>query len=97
MPDQWVGDYLGVDLSPEFIDLARETFPGRKFIAGDAGKLILSEGLVRIDWAVMISFRPMVRRNLGDEAWARIEGAVRGVASKLMYLEYDERDEGSVE
>lgn len=49
------------------------------------------------DWAVMISVRPMVRRNLGGEVWDQMESEIRKCAEKLLYLEYDPEDEGSVE
>lgn len=49
------------------------------------------------DWAVMISIRPMVVRNLGLAIWKQMEAEIRKVARKLLFLEYDVNDQGSVE
>lgn len=49
------------------------------------------------DWAVMVSVRPMIIRNQGQEAWDGMEREIRKVANRLLYLEYDPFDEGSVE
>ena len=96
LPTDWRGPYLGVDLSPALIAKARELHPRRAlnhFVVADL--LNLPGG--NWDWAVLISVRPMVRRNCGDEVWAEMERELRRVARKLCYLEYDEADEGSVE
>lgn len=92
LPAEWNGDYLGVDLSPDFIELAKRTYPGRPFLQGD-----LREPLPRIyhqyDWAVLISVRPMVQRNLGGEVWDVMEQRIKQVARQMLFLEYDERRE----
>lgn len=96
MPPGWSGDYLGVDLSPDFIDLAKILHRGRHFAVGDLRDLSAFEGRA-FDWAVLVSVRPMVRRNLGDGAWAQMEREVRRLARRVLYLEYDPEDEGDVE
>ena len=95
LPPGWDGYYLGVDLSPTFIEKARERYPYRSFEAHDMREPLQLR--VAFDWAVMISFRPMVLRNAGSPDWCRIEANVKAKAYKLLYLEYDEHDEGSVE
>lgn len=102
LPKEWIGPYLGVDLSPDFISLARRKHPERLFIVSD---LTVVESAIKktfggpwvFDWAILISIRPMVRRNLGAVAWATMETEIRQVARRLLYLEYDENDLGSVE
>jgi len=96
MPETWCGDYVGMDLSPDFIELARVEHPQRQFVVGDLRR-IETRGGYQFDWAVMISIRPMVRRNLGDEEWSKMEAELRRMARRLLYLEYDPDDEGSVE
>lgn len=97
MPEGWIGKYLGFDLSPSFTDLAKVEHPGRAFAVcdmRDMGPLWIESPF---DWAVLISVRPMVIRNLGAEEWAKMESEIRRVADRLLYLEYDENDEGKVE
>lgn len=94
--------YLGIDLSPDFIALARKLHPGIPFQEGDLLNLSsvflpTDPDLGEWDWAVMISIRPMVKRNMGEKVWAQMEEQIRKVAKKLLYLEYDPDDEGSVE
>jgi hypothetical protein len=45
----------------------------------------------------MISVRPMIVRNQGQDAWDAMEREIRKVARQLLYLEYDPFDNGSVE
>lgn len=94
MPPSWVGPYLGVDISEAFLREARERHD-RLFMTGDLRDLSFVAG--RYDWAVLISIRPMVRRNMGDEVWAAMEKEIRTKADQLLFLEYDGNDPGSVE
>ncbi len=96
MPAQWQSRYLGVDFSPELIDLARQRNPDRLFVICnllDLGNVIRQ----RFDWAVLTSIRPMVQRELGGDVWAAMEKQIRSVADKLLYLEYDESSDGFIE
>ena len=99
MPKQWGGMYVGVDLSPDFIDLAVEKWgvtQERVFARADLRNLgWLWSG--QLDWAVLISIRPMVKRELGDAVWEEMEKEIRRVAKRLLYLEYDPECEGFVE
>lgn len=88
--------YRGVDISPDFIELAKKHHPNRVFYVKDLRNLPLEWRQV-FDWAVLISIRPMVIRNLGQGEWDNMEKELRRVARKLLYLEYDENDEGSIE
>lgn len=95
MPTDWRGFYLGVDLSPDFVDLAKQEHPERPFLVGDLRGLPLTDDM--FDLAVLISIRPMVRRNLDEETWEVMRAELRRVCRRLLYLEYDPLDEGSVE
>lgn len=107
LPEGWNEEYLGIDISPDFIKIAREKYPERSFGVGDVRTLPLvseSTGYSHYvvedswDWAVLISFRPMFKRHLGVEEWGKAEAAIRKCARRLLYLEYDENDlTGSVE
>jgi SAM-dependent methyltransferase len=97
MPVSWYGDYTGVDLSPELVRLAQETYPVRRFYVGDLRYLEdPPRGSTRYDWGVMVSIRPMVRRNAGDDVWADVERRVKSWCRRLLYLEYDPADPGEV-
>lgn len=95
MPADWRGFYLGVDLSPDFVELAKREHPERPFAVGDLRHLDLPDDT--FDWAVLISIRPMVRRNLSDDAWDEMEKELKRVARNLLFLEYDVSDLGTVE
>lgn len=96
MPDDWYGSYVGVDLSPDFVELARTTYPDRTFVAGDLRDFC--KGFAGyFDMAILISMRPMLKRNLGEETWEDMELSIRSLANKILYLEYDEYDNGSLE
>lgn len=104
LPHGWLGRYYGVDLSPDLIEEAQRRyggfdalgFPRYHFQVGDLRDL--SEfRYCGIQWAVLISIRPMIRRNLGDAEWEKMHAQLRRVAAKILYLEYDPEDAGEVE
>lgn len=99
LPGSWNGEYTGVDISPDFLAMAKERNPGFTFEQQDLRHLprAWSNSPFSFDWAVMISIRPMIKRHLGDQEWSLMEKELRRVAKRLLYLEYDEHDEGSVE
>lgn len=96
LPEDWSGDYLGIDLSPDFIELACHEHPSRRFVLGDIRNADTIAGTV-YDWGILISIRPMVVGNLGVGVWADMERSLRRVCRRLLFLEYVEEDEGSVE
>lgn len=99
LPEGWYGAYYGVDLSADMIKLAKErhlhTRGHLHFKVGDLSNLSDYSGNL-FDWAIISSIRPMVRRYQGHVVWSKMETELRRVARNLLYLEYDETDEGSV-
>lgn len=89
LPRKWKGDYLGVDLSPAFIEFASKRYPKSEFVVGDLRNLPAEATRKKFDWAVVISIRPMVIRNLGREEWDKMESQLLSVASRILVLEYD--------
>lgn len=87
MPKDWQGPYLGVDLSPDFIALARKLHPGRSFRNLDLRDLreICSQSF---NVAIASSIKGMVTDNLGKDAWAAMEAELNRVAGRLLVLEY---------
>lgn len=96
MPVEWQGDYKGIDLSPDFIEMARRSYPRQLFATGDLRFCRHLLPHANYDWAVLISIRGMVQRNQGDEVWAQMEAELHRVARQLLFLEYDENDPGRV-
>lgn len=94
LPISWRGSYVGVDLCTEFIDKARYSHPSKLFANCSVSYL---DGYPRFDIAICVSFRPMVKRNLGEETWRAYEAQIRRFAGRILYLEYDKNDEGSLE
>lgn len=94
MPPTWDGYYVGIDISPDFIALARMRWFDKYFMCSDIRDVMVPW---RFDWAVMVSFRPMVKDNLGGEVWSEMEAVIRKSATRLLFLEYTPSDEGSVE
>jgi len=93
MPDHWRGPYHGVDLSPDFIAKAKADYPERDFRVGSIMDRI---DVPPCDLAVLISIRPMIVRNLSQEAWEMAEVNLQLVAKRLLFLEYDETSEGEI-
>jgi hypothetical protein len=98
MPHWWAGPYLGVDLTPEFLTLARGRHPRRNFLCHDLLKPWPVDYIwgKPFDWAVLISIKQMVEDNLGGEAWETMRINLKLAARKLLILEYDPEDVGSV-
>lgn len=96
MPEGWEGYYRGIDICPEFIELARRAWPGKHFwildVREDPGYYARNGGL-KFDLAVCCSIKPMVLRNAGREEWDRIEANLRRVADEILLLGYDELDD----
>lgn len=113
LPPTWYGLYLGVDLSQDFIYKAltdtvpelrkspyAETNRAGAFQVCDLRELskkVFLPGKQKWSWAVMVSVRPMVIRNLGKQEWGKMEYQIRLCADKLLYLEYDPDCDGFVE
>lgn len=97
LPPQWRGNYLGVDLSPDFIRLARELHPRRRFVVADLRDLNGSDHLQangdQWDVAVLISVKYTLIGNCGYNVWTEVERALHLVARRLLFLEYDPKEE----
>lgn len=96
LPKEWRGRYMGVDASPDFIAKAEKLRPRRCFVRASALDLDQHK-LPTSDWAVLISFRPMIVNNLGQGVWDEMEIEIRKAARRLLFLEYDPGHEGSIE
>lgn len=101
LPKTWEGEYLGIDICQDFVELARKAWPAHRFWRCDFRKEIPTtfvtargvEGAGRFDWAVCCSIKPMVLRNAGREVWDKVESNLRAVADKILLLGYDDLDD----
>jgi len=87
-------DYTGVDISPDFIDLAKRLYPERKFLVGDLKDLPFGDK--EFDWAVCVSIKAMVIRELGKKEWLKIKKELLRVAKKVLILEYSYKDKHEI-
>lgn len=100
LPRSWVGNYLGIDLCPEFVAKARKEHPDRRssFVVMNVLDLpgANPDAGVHFDWAVLVSIKQMMLRNLPPENWVRVEGIIKKAARRVLLLEYDDADGGEV-
>jgi SAM-dependent methyltransferase len=92
LPKGWQGGYLGIDLSPDFIHMARDKHPHKVFICGDLRNLPDHIPPKAFDWAVLISIKNMVIGQMGTGVWEQIEAELKTVAKRLLILEYNENE-----
>lgn len=92
IPQWWTGDYVGVDLSPDFIELAKLAHYDKRlsFHCRDARNGLADLG--KFDWAVFLGIRQMVIGNAGGVEWDRILDTVQEVADMVLILEFESDD-----
>lgn len=88
---EWFGYYSGIDFSPEFIAEAKRLYPGKEFIVGDIKDMPYTDK--EFDWAICISIKGMVIRELGDVQWLKMEKEIKRVAKNILLLEYSSPSE----
>jgi ubiquinone/menaquinone biosynthesis C-methylase UbiE len=79
--------YVGVDFSPDFIDVAKREHKDHVFIREDLKKLPFKDK--EFDMAFCISIEQMIVGNLGVDEWKSIEKELCRVAKKVLILEYE--------
>lgn len=92
-------NYVGVDLCPQFIHLARknQTSSHVNFHVGDLRQLPAAITNQCYEWGILVSVKYMVIRNCGKEVWQQMETNLRRVCEKLLFMEYNDKGEGIVE
>jgi len=81
-------NYTGIDISPDFISLAKQNYPLHKenFICGDLRKIPYENN--SFDWCFTISTKGMIIREINQETWDHIESELKRVSKKVLILEY---------
>ena len=82
----WIKNYTGVDICPEFIKIAEDAYPGKKFMVADLTLLPFEDK--EFDWAVCISIKAMLIREIGEDYWEKVKAELLRVAKKILILEY---------
>ena len=83
---EFFSNYIGVDLSPDFIEKAKELYPDKEFLVGKLEKLPFKDN--EFDLAFCVSVKVMIKNNLGEEVWNPIHKELKRVAKDVIYLEY---------
>ena len=83
-----VASYTGIDTCEELLKEARRLHPGRCFRNADVADTGFPDKYFTV--AVARSVRSMVLRELGEDAWKRMEAELNRVAERVVYLEYSE-------
>lgn len=92
--------YLGLDISPELIGMARLVRPKLKYEVHDLRQPIPAEWLPapdRFSLCIAQGLRGMIQKHLGDSTWAEVEANLRAAAERILYLEFNETYKEGVE
>lgn len=79
-------DYVGVDISPDLLELARYRYPGREFLLCDIRKLPYPDK--HFDWGITRSVAGMISDQVGPGDWDEMYAEISRVSKNTMSLEY---------
>lgn len=82
--------YVGVDFSPDFIEMAKELYPKREFMVADIKDLPFKDK--EFDVSICVSVKGMIIGNLGNEEWDKMQKELKRVSKRLLILEYGSGD-----
>ena len=91
---EWFTNYLGVDFSPDFIELAKSKYPDKEFMEADLKDLPFKDNEFYV--AVCVSIKNMIVGQLGGEVWDKMEKELLRVAKEVVLLEYTNPKEHNV-
>lgn len=81
-------NYIGVDFSPDFIEMAKKRYPNKDFQVGNLKSLQFKDQ--QFDFAFCVSIKKMVIDNLGEEEWNLMLKELKRVSKKVLVLEYED-------
>lgn len=89
--------YVGVDISPDLIEIGKYRYPGWDLRVGDLRDLSNFKNK-QFDWIVLRSIRDMVEENEpGAEAYTKIRNEMSRIGKFLLVIEYPVERYGIVE
>jgi len=99
LPKDWIGDYLGIDLSLDMLKLAKERYPNRTFwecnllnedetlnILYKARKHFKFKRKEKFDAAICLWIKDMVINNKGEESWDIMLKNIMKLAENIMIV-----------
>lgn len=89
MPQEWKGDYTGIDASPDFINMALTAYPTRRFIGDDMRVCHEHFQPKEFDWAILCSIKGTLTTHLGELFWRQAESSIKQVCKKMLFIDYD--------
>jgi len=89
LPKTWKGDYLGIDISPDLIGVARRIHPEREFVCMSVIDWLYScSGLTKkYDVAVCLWIKSMMLENKYRQIWGEIELLLPRVALSTLIVD----------
>ena len=82
-------NYVGVDISPDLIEVARIAYPDRVFVLGDIRDLS-QFGDGEFDYGLCRSIRKMILDNLGAGEWDKMSRELLRVCKRVILIEYED-------
>jgi ubiquinone/menaquinone biosynthesis C-methylase UbiE len=79
-------NYVGVDFSADFIEIAKSKYPDKEFRVADLKQLPFKDK--EFDTAFCVSIKEMIVGNLGGAEWELMENELKRVAKQVLLLEY---------
>jgi len=83
---EWFNRYTGIDFSEDFVNKAKKIYHKNEFVVGDIKDMPFYDK--EFDWAICVSIRGMIQRELGDVEWLKMEKEIKRVAKNILILEY---------
>ena len=80
--------YIGVDFSPDFIEMAKKKYSNYTFQVQNLKFLPYFDK--QFDWAFCVSIKKMIQDNLGDGEWNLMLTELKRVANKVLILECED-------
>jgi len=91
MPDGLELTYVGVDISPDLLHVAKDNYPQKQLVQADLRALPFRDG--EFDWALCRSVDGMIKGDLGYDAWELMQNELLRVAGRLLIFGYQTPDE----
>lgn len=83
---RWRGKYIGFDVSPDLVEIARRWWPDYTFVVADLAN-DPAPSPMRADWAVALWVKSMLIGNGYDAEWDRIEAWMHANAERILVID----------
>lgn len=83
---KWMGKYIGYDVSPDLVAVARKWWPDYTFVVADLSNNAAPSPM-RADWAVALWVKSMLLGNGYGAEWDRIEAWMHANATRVLVID----------